>query len=246
MEIERKYLIYELPQSVLEHEAHEISQGYISNEPVVRIRRNDDRYILTIKSSGMIERIEVEKDLSPEEYSELSTMVKGNLIEKTRYKVPFLDYTLEIDVFHGIYEGLIYGEVEFPSLEEAESFIPPEYFGEDVSERPEFFNSALSTMDETEIPEFIKKNMNHVESSFPAFLIKRYSINDMARFIEDEEIRTDVASYGSELGEEGRFILKLIGAPEAVEVLVEAETEKICKDFHERFYQILKQNKYTM
>ena len=50
MEIERKYLIKQLPENLTSFEHHLIEQGYLCTEPVVRIRRQDDDYILTYKS----------------------------------------------------------------------------------------------------------------------------------------------------------------------------------------------------
>lgn len=35
--------------------------------------------------------------------------------------------TIELDVFSGVYDGLILAEVEFPTVEEAEAFVPPEW-----------------------------------------------------------------------------------------------------------------------
>ena len=159
MEIERKYLLGEIPEGLNLNDKHSISQGYISNDPVVRIRKYDDEYILTIKSRGLIERIEIEKPLSYQEFSELSTMVRGNLIEKDRYKIPLDDgYTLELDVFHGIYEGLIIAEIEYESIEKAESYKAPGYLYCDVSEYPEYQNSSLSTMSPDEIRELLEKS----------------------------------------------------------------------------------------
>ena len=159
MEIERKYLLGEIPEGLNLNDKHSISQGYISNDPVVRIRKYDDEYILTIKSKGLIERIEIEKPLSYQEFSELSTMVRGNLIEKDRYKIPLDDgYTLELDVFHGIYEGLIIAEIEYESIEKAESYKAPGYLYCDVSEYPEYQNSSLSTMSPDELRELLEKS----------------------------------------------------------------------------------------
>ena len=159
MEIERKYLLKKVPEELELKEKHSISQGYISVTPVVRIRKYDDEYILTIKSAGLVERIEIEKDLSEKEYKELSTMVIGNLIEKDRYKIPLEDgYTLELDVFHGDFEGLIIAEIEFESIEKAESYKAPGYLSCDVSNIPKYQNSSLSSMSADEIKELLKGN----------------------------------------------------------------------------------------
>ncbi|MBP3235073.1 MAG: CYTH domain-containing protein [Eubacterium sp.] len=155
MEIERKYLIKSIPYNLTDYESHEIEQGYLSTSPVVRIRKKDSNHILTIKSDGLIMRHEIEKDLTSQEYEELSTMVKGNLITKTRYKIPYDIYTIELDIFHKAFEGLIYAEVEFKDIDSARSFKAPDYFGKDVTEEAFFQNSSLSKMNPSEIEDFI-------------------------------------------------------------------------------------------
>lgn len=52
--------------------------------------------------------------------------------------------TAEIDLFHGIYEGLILIEVEFPSAADADAFEAPVWFGKEVTEDPAYSNSSLS------------------------------------------------------------------------------------------------------
>ena len=54
MEIERKYLISCLPENLDSYSSHKIEQGYLCTQPVVRIRRQDDSYILTYKSKGLM------------------------------------------------------------------------------------------------------------------------------------------------------------------------------------------------
>ncbi len=158
MEIERKFLIKEIPFNLDAFEKNEISQGYISADPAVRIRQKNDIYILTIKSGGLIERHEFEKEINEKEYKELSKMVVGNIISKTRYKIPYNGYTIELDIFHDSFEGLIYAEVEFPSIEEAANFTAPEYFGKEVTEDAAYQNSSLSLLPKKEIRNFVERN----------------------------------------------------------------------------------------
>ena len=56
MEIERKYLLDQLPENLTSYPCKKIEQGYLSTEPVVRIRRSDDEYYLTYKSKGLMVR----------------------------------------------------------------------------------------------------------------------------------------------------------------------------------------------
>ncbi len=157
MEIERKFLVKYVPDNISEYVHHEVSQGYIYTSPVIRIRRSDDRFYLTVKSDGFLKREEFEIDITEEAFKDLSLKCEGNIISKTRYKIPLEDgLTAELDVFHGAFEGLMYVEVEFPTEEAANSFIVPDYFGRDVTESEGYQNSTLSAMDKDEIRRFLE------------------------------------------------------------------------------------------
>ena len=158
MEIERKYLVNDIPFDLSTFDKNEISQGYIVADPAVRIRRKNDKYILTIKSGGLLARHEFEKELTKDEFDELSQMVSGNIISKTRYIIPYNGLKIELDIFHDKFEGLKYAEVEFPDIEGAKSFIAPDYFGEEVTEDASYQNSSLSRMSPDEISLFLKNN----------------------------------------------------------------------------------------
>jgi len=146
MEIERKFLLRELPFDPGGFESSEIEQSYVSVDPVIRLRRRGGDYILTVKGAGRIEREEFELSLTRKQYERLRQKAEGRVIEKTRYLVPLSDgHTAELDVFHGELDGLIFVEVEFETREGAENFTPPDWFGEDVSENPNYSNARLST-----------------------------------------------------------------------------------------------------
>ena len=147
MEIERKYLIEkeQLPKNLSDYPFHRIEQGYLCTSPVVRIRRQDDEYFLTYKSKGLLAREEYNLPLNKKAYHHLLSKADGNPLSKTRYNIPLSDHlTIEIDVFHGKFSGLILAEVEFPTIEEAQNFCPPDYFCEDVTFSPDYHNSTLS------------------------------------------------------------------------------------------------------
>ena len=148
MEIERKYLIkdiHTLPFNLGEYPHYEIEQAYLNTEPVIRVRRKDNDYYLTYKSKGLMAREEYDLLLNKSAYEHLLEKTDGNILTKTRYEIPLGDHLIiELDIFHGKFDGLVLAEVEFPSLEEAENFMPPEYFGEDVTFSSEYHNSTLS------------------------------------------------------------------------------------------------------
>lgn len=58
MEIERKYLIHKLPDHLEAYPHRTLEQAYLCTEPVVRVRRDADDYILTYKSKGLMIREE--------------------------------------------------------------------------------------------------------------------------------------------------------------------------------------------
>ena len=173
MEIERKYLIKDLPFDVAAYPHHVMEQAYVSVDPVIRIRRSDERYILTVKSKGTIAREEFELDIKENEYQHLLTKTEGNIISKVRYLLPlsevekvshdtsnaalsnYENLVIELDIFKGAFEGLIYAEVEFESIDDANSFIPPKWFFRDVTTTKEYHNSSLSMMELSDIPAFI-------------------------------------------------------------------------------------------
>jgi CYTH domain-containing protein len=144
MEIERKYIIEELPDNLEAYPSKHIKQGYVSIAPVIRIRQLDKQFILTIKGKGLLAREEFELEIDKDQFDELSKKVDGLIIDKTRYYITLDDYIIELDIFHSDYKDLIIAEVEFPSLEEANSFVPPDWFGKDVTNDPRYQNSSLS------------------------------------------------------------------------------------------------------
>lgn len=147
MEIERKYLISKLPENISEYPFHIIEQAYLCTNPVVRVRRQDEEYILTYKGDGLLAREEYNLPLNKEAYEHLLTKADGNIISKKRYLIPLNEHlTIELDEFYKPMNDLLLAEVEFPSLEEANAFVPPEWFGEDVTFDTAYHNSTMSRM----------------------------------------------------------------------------------------------------
>lgn len=144
MEIERKYLLKELPENLDTYPHRQLEQGYLCTAPVVRIRRDDDKYELTYKSGGMMVRQEYNLPLNKASYEHLKEKIDGRLIAKKRYMIPYEHYTIELDVFENDLAPLVLAEVEFETEEQANSFTPPDWFGEDVTFSKMYHNSRLS------------------------------------------------------------------------------------------------------
>ncbi|MDY4969230.1 MAG: CYTH domain-containing protein [Lachnospiraceae bacterium] len=147
MEIERKFLISRPPMALESYSFHRIEQGYLCTHPVVRVRRQDDCYYLTYKGGGMMVREEYNLPLTEEAYLHLLPKSDGNVITKTRYLIPLENsLTCELDVFEGVFEGLILAEVEFPDEQAAGSFVPPDWFIREVTNDPRYHNSYMSSL----------------------------------------------------------------------------------------------------
>ncbi|MBB2182309.1 CYTH domain-containing protein [Lachnospiraceae bacterium MD1] len=157
MEIERKYEIHKLPEKLSQYSYKNIEQGYLCHKPTIRIRKSNDQYILTYKSKILqkdqdasdnpVINDEVELPLTEEAYLNLKKKIDGNMVYKTRYLIPLQDHlTAELDVFREQLSGLMMVEVEFPDVEASKKFVPPDWFGKDVSGDNRFTNYYLSTI----------------------------------------------------------------------------------------------------
>ena len=155
LEIERKWLVKDeiLKKQDSIHledfDYRDISQGYLCAVPVIRIRKSikksgESHYMLSYKGRGLLEREEYNLPLTAEAYESLKGKIEGRLIEKRRYILPFGKYKIELDIFKGKLEGLIYAEVEFPSKEEAENFSAPEWFNRELTEEPGNSNADMA------------------------------------------------------------------------------------------------------
>lgn len=159
MEIERKFTIKTMPENYRKYPCHDIEQAYLNIDPVVRVRKEDEHYYLTYKGSGMLAREEYNLELNEKSYYHLRSKADGNVISKKRYLIPLesprfkkgssmppADYalTIELDIFGEPFSSLVMAEVEFGSKTAAESFIPPDWFGEDVTYNENYHNSNLS------------------------------------------------------------------------------------------------------
>lgn len=147
MEIERKFLIKQVPIDLTKQPTLIIEQGYLNTNPVVRVRRQDDKYYLTYKSGGMLAREEYNLPLNKKAYEHLVAKTDGNLIRKKRYLIPLDErLTVELDEFLPPFAPLMLAEVEFSSIEEANAFIPPDWFAEDVTYDSAYHNSTMSKL----------------------------------------------------------------------------------------------------
>lgn len=144
-EIERKFLVKNSSFMDISDSRRDIKQGYISRRPegTVRVRICGDKAFLTVKgrNKGAV-RDEWEYQVPVEDAMQmLARCTEGNVIEKTRYIVPFGGLKWEIDVFHGAHEGLVVAEIELPAPDTP--FTQPPFIGREVTGDQRYYNSNL-------------------------------------------------------------------------------------------------------
>ena len=145
-EIERKFLIVNPPQDYDKYPSKDIIQGYIiiTDDTEVRLRKTGEAFFITVKTGEGLIRNETEIEITPEQFEKLWPLTESWRIEKKRYEINHEEYTIELDFYSGNLADLVVAEVEFRSEEESSSFIPPEWFGREITEDEGFKNKNLA------------------------------------------------------------------------------------------------------
>jgi len=147
MEIERKFLVAELPDLSGTQKAV-VRQGYLTSpddSTELRLRQKNESYFLTLKGGGSLARVEREAEISAEQFETFWPETKGRRVEKERYTGHLPDgHIFELDVFSGDLAPLRLVEVEFATEAEALSYIPPTWFGADVTEDKRYKNKTMA------------------------------------------------------------------------------------------------------
>lgn len=145
IEIERKFLLKNQQWRAVAGEGRLIRQGYLSDQPerTVRVRVAGEQAWLTIKGKTEgIARLELEYSIPVAEAMQLlDQLCLKPLIEKYRYRIAQGDLVWEIDEFLGENAGLIVAEIELSTTDQV--FDHPDWLGDEVSDDPRYFNSAL-------------------------------------------------------------------------------------------------------
>jgi adenylate cyclase len=149
-ERERKFLVKTLPPDRSRHPHSLIEQGYLATtgrggaSAEVRIRRVNGHAVLTVKKGHGSTRSESEIALDGASARVLWPLTRGVRVTKVRYEIPYGRHTIELDVYRGAVRGLAVAEVEFRSDRALRRFVPPDWFGREITGRKEFANSQLA------------------------------------------------------------------------------------------------------
>lgn len=155
-EIERKFLVSEIPEEMIALKHSKIHQNYLATGyEEVRIRKETvgdiSWYTMTIKKDTGLCREEINIDISSESYEQLNNNKQGIsrrnkplLKERTTFESD--GYKLEVDIYMNFVLQsieLMVVEVEFRTIEEANAFQPLQWFGKEVTEDINYKNQYL-------------------------------------------------------------------------------------------------------
>lgn len=147
MEIERKFLVADLPDLSAAQNAL-VRQGYLTSpddSTELRLRQKNDKFYLTLKGKGALARVEREAEISGDQFNTFWPETAGRRVEKTRYTGSLPDGRIfELDMFQGDLAPLCLVEVEFASEAEARNYVPPAWFGTDVTEDKRYKNKMMA------------------------------------------------------------------------------------------------------
>jgi CYTH domain-containing protein/CHAD domain-containing protein len=150
MEIERKYLLRGCPPEARAVAPDRIEQGWIPGTEIrerLRRRTRPDATVSctrTMKLGPAEARIEVEENLSAEQFDAMWALTTAARVRKVRHAVPWGDRTWEIDVF--LDRELVLAEIELGAVDETVE-IPAwlaHFVERDVTGEPAYFNTALA------------------------------------------------------------------------------------------------------
>ena len=142
MEIERKFIVDQIPIDLDIFKTNYIEQGYLSITPEVRIRMLNDKCFLTVKSSGTLSRDEYETEISLNTYNDFKKKLIGESLIKQRHYINIGEYVAELDIYENL-KNLKVVEVEFMTVDQAIRFKIPNWFGKEVTYDESFKNKNL-------------------------------------------------------------------------------------------------------
>ena len=174
-EIERKFLLRQLPAIATEAPSVEIEQGYLPGDKIVeRIRRmrfadTGEKWLRTVKSGNAVKRVELEEEVDATLARALWRLATDRL-RKRRYSIREADeFTWEIDEF--LDRNLVLAEIELPRADT--NFEIPAWLVEvldrEVTDDPEYSNERLARSAGVRAPRSASAPVDSVSASVGRF-----------------------------------------------------------------------------
>lgn len=218
-EIERRFLIKKLPADLEKYHSDDIIQGYliITPEREVRLRSKNYHYFsLAVKDGVGEERSEIEINITEENFFQLWPLTKGQYLHKIRYLIPYGQFRLELDLFLDDLDGYHHVEVELKSSEQDKKFIPPDWFGKEVTNDPRYNSKNLACygVPKEELTVVIKSATQDSKTlSIPKFELEKGLIQVIGTIKAKEKDKSDLfivtVAGGSSSGKTSKVALAI-------------------------------------
>ena len=150
LETERKFLISadNVPYDLSLATRYDITQTYINYSPEARVRNITNHgfwfAIKMPKDSIGLSRLELEFPITAEEYYRLYDDIAEHTLQKTRYQFMQGEHSVAVDIYDGNLTGLAVSEIEFPSVEAANQFVPYDWYIKDITSDNRYKNANLA------------------------------------------------------------------------------------------------------
>ncbi|HBY19995.1 MAG: hypothetical protein A2Y24_01450 [Clostridiales bacterium GWE2_32_10] len=161
MEIERKFILKSLPQTEL-GEKIEYKRHFIYSKDGVEMRIQQKGNMFELERKEKIDNLVSKKEkieITKEEFDTLKTISNAS-IERDSYVISVEGREVSLKVYRGVYEGLIRAEVEFATKEEAEGYVPPNWFGREITDTVIGKDSNLINFSRKDFTEEMEKYKN--------------------------------------------------------------------------------------
>lgn len=156
-EIERKFFVKELPDLSKSKPLH-YERYYLenNNSREIRISKVNETYVYEEKLEiSKLERTTSKRKISKTEFNKLKQQASQSLIRDSYQLSNNPD--ISIKIYNGRFEGLIRAEVEFNFEEDAISFVPLKWMGEEMTDLPIARDGKLIELTDQEFKKYIGK-----------------------------------------------------------------------------------------
>ncbi|MGV9525750.1 CYTH domain-containing protein [Streptomyces cellulosae] len=155
-EIERKFKVAEGWQVPPGTAGERLRQAYLTPSGALvefRVRAGEGTRLMTAKTfdraSDAMVRQEVEFPVTEEVFEQLWQLADGECLSKFRWTVPLGEHVATVDEYDGALAGLRVVEVEFADIGTAREFVPPDWFGEEITGSTAWSNRELAALSRT-------------------------------------------------------------------------------------------------
>jgi CYTH domain-containing protein len=173
LEVESRYLLNKIPDDLLDNpQGWLITDHYFPNTRL-RLRHmqslsgDEHLYKLTQKyrsgTQNAYETTITNMYLTEAEYNHFETL-EAKFLKKKRYPYSLPNFSLSIDVFEGLHQGLILAEMEVEEKAGVDRLVFPPFIDKDVTEDPFFTGGNLVTMTDEEFRQGLSQRLRDHEN----------------------------------------------------------------------------------